>query len=273
MLSIRQLNKFTDSITKMKNTAESRIDKEVFINFRFSKYYDSGWAKNIAPYKPAIGNLGKAATDSVVRLVSTLYKKTILGMNKPMPDSIRIQVVNMYNNAITNFNEVVPDSVRTQVVDLANGQIAAAKSNMDVLYTDYLERSKTLRLHNIEWHRKFALSAACMVLFLIGAPLGSIIRKGGIGTPLIFAIIFFVLFHLMNTFGEKFVKEGVTNPLLGMWLATFVLIPVGFFLTYKAMRDSQLFNKEFYFRTFRKFGVWVKEKSASGNKQPDLYKK
>ncbi len=271
MLSIRQLNKFTDSIANMKKMAESRIDKEIFINFNFSKYYDSGWAKKIMPYKPAIGNLGKAATDSVVKLAGTLYKKTILGMNKPMPDSIRIQIINTYNNVVTPVNEIVPDSVRTLVIDLVNGHISVAKSNMDVLYSDYIERSKMLRLHNIEWHRKFALSAACMVLFLIGAPLGSIIRKGGIGTPLIFAIIFFVLFHLMNTFGEKFVKEGITNPLLGMWLATFVLLPVGFFLTYKAMRDSQLFNKEFYFRTYKKFGVWVKEKSASANKQHLLH--
>src|SRR6185295_14782697 len=84
-------------------------------------------------------------------------------------------------------------------------------------------------------------------------PLGSIIRKGGIGTPLVFAVVFFVLFFLINNFGKKFVKEDVMLPLYGMWLSTIVLLPVGIFLVYKAMHDSQLFNKEFYHRILRLF--------------------
>ena len=98
---------------------------------------------------------------------------------------------------------------------------------------------------------------ACLVLFLIGAPLGSIIRKGGLGTPLIFAIIFFVIFHLFNTFGEKFVKAEQIGPLVGMWLSTFILIPIGVFLTYKAMNDSQLFNQEFYYRSFKQMRIFM----------------
>ena len=86
---------------------------------------------------------------------------------------------------------------------------------------------------------------------MIGAPLGSIVRKGGVGTPIVFAIIFFVIFFLLNNFGKKFVKEDVLQPFAGMWLATIVLVPIGMFLTYKALHDSQLFNKEFYFRLFR----------------------
>ena len=87
---------------------------------------------------------------------------------------------------------------------------------------------------------------------MIGAPLGSIIRKGGLGSPLVFAVVFFVLFHLLNTFGEKFAKQGVTNVAAGMWFSTLILVPIGIFLTSKAMRDSQLFNKEFYFRFLKK---------------------
>ena len=77
-------------------------------------------------------------------------------------------------------------------------------------------------------------------------------QEGGLGSPLVFAVIFFVLFHLLNTFGEKFAKQGVTSAAFGMWLSTIILVPVGVFLTSKAMRDSQLFNKEFYFRFFKK---------------------
>jgi lipopolysaccharide export system permease protein len=104
----------------------------------------------------------------------------------------------------------------------------------------------------LEWHKKFSLSVACLVLFFIGAPLGSIIRKGGLGTPLVVAIIFFLLFHLLNMFGEKFVKQDLLTPLVGTWLPIIVLTPVGIFLTYKATHDSQLFSKEYYYRFFKK---------------------
>ena len=153
---------------------------------------------------------------------------------------------------VNRFEELVPDSLKNpSLVDVAASQVNSIKGNVGVLATDYNEKQKSLRLHEIEWHRKLTLSAACLVLFLIGAPLGSIIRKGGLGTPLVFAIIFFVVFHLFNTFGEKFVKSEQTSALVGMWLSTLVLIPIGIFLTYKAMRDSQLFNQEFYYRSFK----------------------
>ena len=112
---------------------------------------------------------------------------------------------------------------------------------------------QNLRMHLMAWHEKITMSIACLVLFLIGAPLGSIIRKGGIGLPLIFAVIFFVIFFLLNNFGRKFVKQDVMQPISGMWMATFVLLPIGIFLTYKAMNDSQLFNREFYYRMLKKF--------------------
>ncbi|MBW0161715.1 MAG: YjgP/YjgQ family permease [Sediminibacterium sp. Gen4] len=156
-----------------------------------------------------------------------------------------------------SFDALLPDSLRDVIIDASVGQISSIKSNVGLLASDYVEKYKSLRFHEIEWHRKFTLSVACIVLFLIGAPLGSIIRKGGLGTPLVFAIIFFVLFHLFNTFGEKFVKSGQASPMQGMWLSTLVLIPIGAFLTYKAMRDSQLFNQEFYYRTFTRLRkIW-----------------
>ncbi len=142
-------------------------------------------------------------------------------------------------------------SYNATVYDRALAQLNSAANIAKLEASDYKDRVDSLRKHWVEWHRKFTLSVACIVLFMIGAPLGSIIRKGGLGTPLIFAIIFFVLFHLLNTFGEKFAKQGVTSPLTGMWLSTMVLIPVGIFLTTKAMKDSQLFNKEVYSRFFK----------------------
>jgi lipopolysaccharide export system permease protein len=146
---------------------------------------------------------------------------------------------------------LLPDSIKQNILSAALNQVSSVKESARLLASDYTEKRKSLGLHEIEWHRKFTLSAACLVLFLIGAPLGSIIRKGGLGTPLVFAIIFFVIFHLFNTFGEKFVKSDELSPLMGMWLSTLILIPIGCFLTFKAMRDSQLFNQEFYYRSFK----------------------
>lgn len=152
--------------------------------------------------------------------------------------------------------------------DRVLSQLSIVKSSLEITKTDYQNRLKSLRLHKMAWHEKFSMSIACFVLFLIGAPLGSIIRKGGIGTPLVFAVIFFVIFFLLNNFGKKFVKEAVMAPVWGIWLATIVLVPIGIFLTYKAMRDSQLFNKEFYYRTFRRLRPCSAGSTKSGAVQP-----
>ncbi|MBY0482154.1 MAG: LptF/LptG family permease [Chitinophagaceae bacterium] len=158
---------------------------------------------------------------------------------------------------VSSFAKLIPDSIKSITLERASNQVTSIKGNIGLLAQDYETKVNSLRLHEIEWHRKFTLSVACLVLFLIGAPLGSIIRKGGLGTPLVFAIIFFVIFHLFNTFGEKFVKSNSVSPLMGMWLSTFILIPIGFFLTYKAMRDSQLFNQEFYYRSFKQLRLFI----------------
>ncbi len=158
---------------------------------------------------------------------------------------------------IKNINQIIPDSVNQSIKQKIQIQLNSVKSNLELLANDYAEKQKNLTSHLIEWHRKFTLAVACIVLFLIGAPLGSIIRKGGLGTPLVFAVIFFVVFHLLNTFGEKFVKGGVLSPFTGMWMSSGVLVPIGIFLTYKAMKDSQLFNQEYYYRSFKKLRVFL----------------
>jgi len=161
-----------------------------------------------------------------------------------------------------NFTEWMPDSARRSIVDRAVVAVNSIKSTLEADAVVYESQRRDLRLHLIAWHEKLTTAVACIVLFLIGAPLGSIIRKGGIGTPLVFAVVFFVISFLLNNFGKKFVKEDVLMPLFGMWLGTLILLPIGLFLVYKAMHDSQLLNKEFYYRIFR---LLQKEKSVSKN--------
>jgi lipopolysaccharide export system permease protein len=149
------------------------------------------------------------------------------------------------------FSDLLPDSVRTIVMDHSITVLNNAKASVEQPIVLYRNEVDNLRQTQIAWHEKITLAVAVLVMFLIGAPLGSIIRKGGIGLPLVFAVVFFVIFFLLNNFGKKFVKEGVLGPIGGMWMATYVLTPIGIFLTYKAMHDSNLFNKEFYFRLTR----------------------
>jgi lipopolysaccharide export system permease protein len=157
------------------------------------------------------------------------------------------------------FNDLLPDSVRVNVMEHANTSINNAKAGVDQPLALYNNEIDNLRQHEIAWHEKLTLAIAVLVMFLIGAPLGSIIRKGGIGLPLVFAVVFFVIFFLLNNFGKKFVKEGVLGPIGGMWMATYVLTPIGLFLTYKALHDSSLFNKESYFRLGRAIRKFIQK--------------
>jgi len=104
----------------------------------------------------------------------------------------------------------------------------------------------------LEYQKKFTLSAACIALFLIGAPLGAIIRKGGLGMPVVVSVIFFLFYYIINTIGEKYVKDGDVSPVIGSWIAIVVVTPIGLFLSYKAATDSQLFDIEAYKRFFNR---------------------
>ena len=109
-------------------------------------------------------------------------------------------------------------------------------------------KQKEIVSHLVEIYRKFTLSVACLVLFFIGAPLGSIIRKGGLGWPLTYSIVFFIAYHVTSIVGEKSAGKMAMTAFQGMWLSTFMLLPIGAFLTYKAANDSNLFNRDLYVR-------------------------
>jgi lipopolysaccharide export system permease protein len=147
---------------------------------------------------------------------------------------------------------MIPDSIRLTVLNRTIDNSSQVKGESNIAFNQYSGQHHHFLENEMAWHEKITLAVACMVMFLIGAPLGSIIRKGGIGLPLVFAVVFFVIFFLLNNFGKKLAASNVLTPANGLWLATYVLTPMGLFLVYKALHDSQLFNKEFYFRLTRK---------------------
>jgi lipopolysaccharide export system permease protein len=112
--------------------------------------------------------------------------------------------------------------------------------------------TNSVRRSILEYQKKFTLSAACIALFLIGAPLGAIIRKGGLGLPVVVSVIFFLVYYIISTIGEKSAKDGDLSPIIGSWVAIFIITPIGFFLSYKAATDSVLFDMDSYKRYFNK---------------------
>jgi len=113
-------------------------------------------------------------------------------------------------------------------------------------------QSKWLRKFTNEWHRKFTLPFACFIFFFIGAPLGAIIRKGGLGVPVIVSVLFFIAYYIISMTAERFSKQLVLEPVWGMWMSSLIVLPLGIILTYKATTDSSVFNIENYIAFFKK---------------------
>jgi lipopolysaccharide export system permease protein len=144
------------------------------------------------------------------------------------------------------------------LIDQKNVLIKAIETLKD--QTSYLtQRNETLHFevknikrYEVEWHKKLTMSFACLVFFFIGAPLGAIIRKGGLGTPAVISIFFFVIYYVISISAQKMVEEDVVGTFAGMWAASYILLPIGVFLTYKATTDSVILNIDTYLLFFTK---------------------
>lgn len=136
--------------------------------------------------------------------------------------------------------------------------LSRAKSSVESLKADYFFKAATLgdeaykvRRHQTEWHNKFTISFACLVFFFIGAPLGAIIRKGGLGMPVVISVLLFIFYYVINNIGFKMARDGVWEAWQGMWLSSAVLTPLGVFLTYKAVNDSVILNADTYLNALK----------------------
>jgi lipopolysaccharide export system permease protein len=118
---------------------------------------------------------------------------------------------------------------------------------------------KTINRHWVEWHRKFTIPFTCLIFFFIGAPLGSIVRKGGLGTPIVISVVLFIIYYIVDNVGYKMTRDGVWEHWFGMWFSSFILLPIGVFLTHKAMNDSVIMNADTYREFFKKL-FFVRDK-------------
>lgn len=151
----------------------------------------------------------------------------------------------------------------------------AENSRNDFLFRTMakIEAQRSVRRHDVELQRKFTLSFACLVFFFIGAPLGAIIRKGGLGMPVIISVALFIVYYIIDNIGYKMARDGIWEVWQGVWLSSFVLFPLGVFITYKAINDSALFNPEAYSRYFRKIFFIKEAPKISEEKREIIFQK
>lgn len=156
---------------------------------------------------------------------------------------------------INDLNQYLESRALSEQLSVAS----SAQSKAETIKNDYLFKAMTqgdeianLRKHKMELNRKYTLSFACIIFLFIGAPLGAIIRKGGLGTPVVISVLLFIFYYIIDTFGSKMARQGIWEIWQGMWLSSAVLFPLGVFLTHKAINDSVIFNPDTYINAFKR---------------------
>lgn len=208
---------------------------------------------NVHQLHVAIDSLERHGNTSIAQINNTLAGYLTLDSRTREDTTFKALLANSKKGNIQyqkTFADVIPAQMQLIMLQTTANNVRNAKVNLDnCILLDNLQHDNIVRFE-IEFHRKFALSFACILLFLIGAPLGAIIRKGGLGLPLVFAVVFFISFHMLNITGEKLVKSNSLAPWMGMWMSTFFMMPIALWLTYTARNDSKIFNKDWYLRAW-----------------------
>ncbi len=203
--------------------------------------------KQLLINKDSVIHLNDSISKSIFRAITPSHKIFFVAQNyrsaKPMKG------LNFKKDGILAG---IDSTQRAIVFANAKENIRVIKESLTNSNTNSDSNTDIIRRYRIEYNRKFTLAVSCLVLFFIGAPLGAIIRKGGLGLPVVVSVLFFLIYHIISTVGEKSVKVGNMNPVMGMWMAIFVLTPIGLFLTYKATIDSALFDADLYKNFFKK---------------------
>jgi lipopolysaccharide export system permease protein len=216
MLTTRQLNQFIDSLNQRYDERRERYTGNFYKRYQQLSSIDT-------VRKPVRGTPLLKGNQSLVDSIS----------DSAMIASIKWPLMDNFVKA-DKFN----------IIEMA---LSAARNNRDNIVfnkNDFGYQTENIRKHEIVWHKKFTLSIACLILFFVGAPMGAIIRKGGLGLPVVIAVFFFVIYHITSITGEKAAKVGDLDMFFGVWLSSIILLPVGLFLTFKATSDAPLLDAE-----------------------------
>lgn len=169
--------------------------------------------------------------------IAIINNKIETKKSKPLPNNL----LSIY----TNFQ-------KSELLKMSISNIASSASSIDTSNADFTIKQKNINNHLLAFYDKFVIAFACVLMFFIGAPLGAIIRKGGLGLPIVFAVLIFITFHFINTFGKRISQEDGLAPFLGAWMSSILLTPVAILLTYRATNDIGLINLDVILAPFQK---------------------
>ena len=194
---------------------------------------------------------------------NSLHTEQELGKNVPMQNDTLIPA--LPKTLEWPLAEHLDADIRNNVMEMAISSAQNAKENVSFNKMDLQSQSENINKHKKEWHKKFTLSIACIIFFFIGAPLGTIIRKGGLGLPVVVSVLFFVVYYIISTLSEQMAVFGNLNMFLGIWMSSLVLFPIGLFLTFKATTDAALFDGDSWKRFFQNLFKKKHEKDVELN--------
>lgn len=193
---------------------------------------------NISDLNFTIDSLNTALKKDHEDFAISLYNRS----NLPVLNSgitVKKEVDSSFNG---NILELFPDKKKVQMLDQALNSLKSTKQILNVKTRYFKERNVMLNKHIIALHEKLALGFACIILFFVGAPLGALIRKGGIGLPMVIAILLFLTYHFIGIFAKNSAKDSSLNPIIAAWFSTLIMLPLGYYLTKRATADRGLFE-------------------------------
>lgn len=209
---------------------------------------DNSRSKDLSMLQASIDSM-EVVTDSVGRAyykeaMNSVYRKTSFPLSKE--DSIKAQQKAASGYNVDSLLHAMSLLEQQKVLTMAAGRAQNVTSDWQFKQATVGDNNYNIRRHKADWHKKFTISLSCLFFFFIGAPLGGIIRKGGLGMPVVVSVLFFIVYYIIDTTGYKMARDGYWVVWSGMWLSSVVLAPIGFFLTYKSNNDSVVFNVDLY---------------------------
>lgn len=225
----------------------------------------------ISRLERSIDSLDNLVARDMVRSYEPLFRDNLLRFDPAvmgMLDSVPVDRSYRSSMDIHERMEGMPIVQRRMLLSEALNNAKNSRNMINYEETSYKANLNELYRSQIEWHRKVSLPVSVMIFFLIGAPLGAIIRKGGLGMPVVVSVLFFVVYYIISMSGEKMARDGISSAFEGMWLSSFILMPIAIYLIYKSTNDSNLFNMDWYRIQFAK----LKDKiAAKKQKHSKLY--
>lgn len=219
-----------DTLAKEGGTDEPFIDDGTTLKVNAANLRND----SIRSLKPLDDRTIVKRTDSLQKVKSAAANKAKRTLALTENERARLDSIMQVRGTVKNATAVALNNARN------------LKNNFDLKKTQIDNYEREYRRYQISWYQKYTQAFACFAMFLIGAPLGAIIKKGGLGMPVLISIIFFIVYYMLTITGEKWAKEGMVDPFIGTWFSNWCLLPFGLFFVRQARKDARLFEPDFY---------------------------